>query len=219
MPMTVNLYRRIAGLLVGMSPVVAVACSSAAPPPDAMVQMTLGSGSNFGECPFSQTASINIGTATAHPVTVADGATQGGGPNSPKGTAHVSCTVTASGGGFDVAASATLEEGMSGGNLTFQGHVNGSCPTSAPCPISVGSFTANSQTYTANNGCTIVYQMGGQDLVPTFTAAAAAGGRIWGHIDCPMATKGDQFVAGPDGGQVPATCEGAADFLFENCGQ
>jgi len=43
-----------------------------------------------------------------------------------------------------------------------------------------------------------------------------AAGRMWGHIDCPAARdRSGGLLTLPDGGLVPATCEGQADFLFE----
>ena len=157
-------------------------------------------------CMFGQQMSfVIIGTPTAPlPTTVADGNTQAGAP------VHVACSVVASGGGFDVKASATVE-GLNGGTLTLAGHVTLSA---GGTDLSATFTNANNGSFSQTSGCTVTYTGD-----PTPQMPAVAPGRIWGHLSCPFASRSDELAPNPDGGaMIPRTCDGSADFLFENCG-
>jgi hypothetical protein len=187
--------------------IAAASCSSTAPTPEAMVNETMSAGTNIG-CPFQDESFARIGAPTSpNPQTVSDGDTYSG------ATVHVGCSVTPSGGGFDIQASASIT-GTNGGSLTITGHVDSTGGSGLH-----GGFTQNGQSYDQDNGCTVTYTMGNppSPVPPQGGGPAVAGGRIWGHIDCPMAVDTDRSAQLPDGGSGFATCEGSADFLFANC--
>jgi hypothetical protein len=184
-------------------------CSSQAPTPEAMVAVTMSSGSNGILCPFSDETFAQIGAPTSpNPNTVSDGDTYAG------YTVQVACSVVPSGGGFDVQASAAIS-GPQGGSLTVTGHVDSSGGTGLH-----GGFTGQGgQSYDQETGCTVTYTMKGNPVPPAGGGPPVAAGRIWGHIDCPsaQATASSGYASLPDGGSELKTCEGQADFLFANC--
>ena len=159
-------------------------------------------------CMFSQQmAFVIVGSPTAPvPTTVADGDTQAGAP------VHVSCSVKASGDGFDVAASATVD-GLNGGALTFSGHVTTMGGTGLAGSFNNAENGTFAQASAQAIGCTITYTGDPQPAMP-----AVAPGRIWGHIDCEDASRSNEVVSSPNGMLIPRTSDGFADFLFENCG-
>jgi hypothetical protein len=63
----------------------------------------------------------------------------------------------------------------------------------------------------SDSSCTFTYD----DASVPVAGSAVAPGRIWGHIDCPDAT--DAVVEAADGSATSRTCDGYADFMFENC--
>src|SRR5579872_512820 len=79
--------------------------------------------------------------------------------------------------------------------------------------ISAGRQLGRSPQFVDNN-CTFTQTYNNNPLPQ---GGAPASGRIWGHIDCPNAVESGMFGVGIDGGVVLRTCEGSADFLFENC--
>jgi hypothetical protein len=185
----------------------AASCSSPAPTPEAMVDVTMLAGPNGGICPFSDESFARIGAPTSPtPITVSDGDTYSG------ASVQVSCSVVPSGGGFDVQASATIQ-GPQGGSLTVVGHVDSNGGSNVH-----GGFTGQGgQSFDQESGCTVTYTMKGGTVPPTGGGAPVAGGRIWGHIDCPSAQATGRYSSLADGGSATTTCEGTADFLFENC--
>jgi hypothetical protein len=195
---------------------VASACSNnPAPVPDAFVNAMMGPGPmspnqicNLG----TQQQWLTIGTGTGNkPTTVSDGNTQSGGA-----AVHITCTVSASGNGFDISLS-SYEEGSQGGSLTITSPSGQGAITAG----SGGTVHASFQSPQYGNGwheedCQLTFTYNGV-TVPDSPPVAA--GRIWGHIDCPKVTISGQPQTLPDGGSVDRQCAGAADFLFEQCGQ
>jgi len=193
----------------------AIACNSNQPAAaQAYVDATIGNGSQvIGLCNFAgarQTV-VGIGVATgSNPTRVKDGDTQSGSYQ-----AHITCTVTPSGNGFDVSLNATLE-GPQGGSITIQSPPGQGAVTTNGASGVTGVFqAANSGSYREND-CTITYTYNGG---PVPDSPPIAAGRIWGHISCPTATDSSQTTTGHDGGSSDVMCDGEADFLFEQCGQ
>src|SRR5579884_2209684 len=80
------------------------ACSNTPPPPDTVIDATLGGGQSNITCDLGKDEAITVGTFTGRtPATVADGnKVYGGAP------VHVTCTVSSNGDGFDLKLSATV---------------------------------------------------------------------------------------------------------------
>ena len=204
---------RCVALPAVMGALAVVACSGTPPAARAYVTATVqpGTQSSNGSdlCGFGQQMSfVIIGTPTAPlPTTVTDGNTQAG------ALVHVTCSVRASGDGFDIQASANVE-GLNGGTFTLTGHVNAMGGMGLAASFNNANNGTFSQSEGASGGCTVSYT---GDPPPQNPAVAA--GRIWGHVDCEAASRSDELTQLPDGGSVPRTCQAVADFLFEDCDQ
>jgi hypothetical protein len=88
-----------------------------------------------------------------------------------------------------------------------------------PCPPVIaltGTFENGQLGRYTSDSCTIAFTYDG---APVPLNPPIAPGRIWGHLSCPNAQRGDISIMSPDGGVTPATCDTEADFLFENCTQ
>jgi hypothetical protein len=116
------------------------------------------------------------------------------GSSEQQGTASLTCSVKASGGGFQVAGLLTLT-GATGGSFSVTGLFN---PSGDQSNISV-SLTRQGSTYKQND-CVATYPD------PNQTVAA---GRVWATVSCPNA----------DNASAQRTCEALATFRFENCDQ
>ncbi|MGH7438066.1 MAG: hypothetical protein ACRENE_20480 [Polyangiaceae bacterium] len=183
------------------------ACSSnPGPAPKAYAAVLIMAGGNPGvnDVPACGGGDFNytVGAATAGmPMDYADGTDHAG-------KVSVYCTVDSNGGGFDVNLSVEIAAAM-GGTLSVSGHVN-----------ATGSSTGLNATFETmgqlfrDNDCTFSQVYNG---APIPSNAGPASGRIWGHLDCPNAMESGMFGQGADGGAVTKTCDGSADFLFENC--
>jgi hypothetical protein len=188
--------------LVGLTP----ACSSSPPPPaDTFVNATVAPGPKAPNtvCGLgSQQQWLEIGTpAGQKPVTVNDGDSQGA------YGVQVACTVSPQGDGFNIALNATLG-GPNGGSINVTGHVLSSgTSTGITVSFQKGSFGTFRET-----DCTLDFSYNGNKVPvdPPITA-----GRIWAHVACPTAAS---TTGSMTGGQL-TTCDGEADFLFEQCGQ
>jgi hypothetical protein len=139
------------------------------------------------------------------PTTFTDGSSEAG------GAVHVCCRVDARGSVFDVQLSAALEGASSmSGSMLVTGSIDPNASMSTGLSATFGtmgqSFSSTTCTFTQT-----------YNNAPLPSGGKPAQGRIWGHLDCPLATVGGMFGAGADGGPVPRTCETSADFLFENC--
>jgi len=188
-----------------------MSCSSSGgtslPPADVFVQASVGTGpmSDSTMCPLGgvSAAWLNIGTATTgKPTTVQDGGNNG------TGNVAVACKVTPSGNGFDIDLSVD-QSGTQGASMTITspsglGAVD---PTNGATGITA-TFTSYSDggPYTSN-ACVITFDY---NMAPVPVSPPVAGGRIWGHIECPVAMLG---------GQPGKQCDARADFLFEQCCQ
>jgi hypothetical protein len=187
------------GALDGLADAPRVADSG--PVSDTYVSATLGphlDSMNNNLCSNANPQSaLKIGMAAAAPVPVASGDTFQGAAIS------VSCAVT---GGFMVNLQASKQ---GSGTMLILGNVDA---TSGGSGI-LAHLVSNGLSYTESD-CTIAYTyLGGP--VPTTPVAA---GRIWAHLKCPSMTNGQQRLLG-NGMYVAETCDGEADFLFENCQQ
>jgi hypothetical protein len=184
-----------------------LACSNSPATPRTFIAANLGAyydpmHNNQNTCPFGTNRDVlDIGTATAdNPVRVKDGDTQQLGA-----AVQVTCTVS---GGFDVSATAYLG-GDHGGTVSIVGHVDTSGGQGIAGEIDIPG------SYYRQTDCTVGFSYG-QGSVPQNPPIAK--GRIWAHLSCSkMVDSSGQMRMLMDGSQVPNTCRGDVDFIFENC--
>jgi hypothetical protein len=140
--------------------------------------------------------------SAAFPVRALNGSSQSAGA-----TVNVTCSVRA---GFDVNLQASLG---AMGSVQITGHVDASSGGKGL----TGEITFSGQDYQSNN-CNVTYAYMGQ-AVPVHPPIAP--GRIWAHVSCPQMgdPTGVRHKTLMDGSQVPDSCDGEADFVFENCTQ
>ena len=194
----------------------ASACSNnPAPVADAFIAATVGVGAQSGPqlCNFGtvqQWLGVGSPVGGTKPVTAQDGSNQAG------STVHVACTVSTSGGGFDVNANVT-QEGLSGGSVTITSPSGAGAVTTSGGSGITGVFQSGTYGTYRETDCTISFTYNGQTGY-SGNDPPIAGGRIWGHISCPSAQVNGQTVQGPDGGTQNRQCDAEADFLFEQCG-
>jgi hypothetical protein len=117
------------------------------------------------------------------------------GASDQQGTVSISCSVTESGDGFEVRATAQLT-GATGGSVTITGLLKA---TGDQSPVSL-ALTKNGRTYSASD-CVVRYD--------TQVGHGIAAGRVWGSITC---AKAEERTA-------QRTCQTHAQFRFENCAQ
>jgi hypothetical protein len=189
-----------------------VACSSKPQAPDAFVFATVNQSSiDHSACNVSsQQTALSIGTATGtDPTRVSDGEQQNG-----AATVHVTCSVTPSGGGFDIKL-VVEQEGLNGGSLTITSPPGKGAVSQQGGMGVTGVFQSDANGSYSETDCTIAYTYGYPPApVPVDTPISA--GRIWGHLSCPKANLAGVGTL-PDGGSQ--FCDAEADFIFENCGQ
>ncbi len=174
---------------------VSVGCSSPAPAtPRVAITSQVGPGdkpdvNGSAKCQLVTEPWVVIGDNT-HPVS--DGDSQGGSPVS------VNCSVTASGDGFNVSASASL---TGQGSVVITGHFVGmaNVPPQPQTGITA-TFQKGDTGSFRDTACTVDFSMN--------TNMGFAPGRVWGTLTCPQATYDSQG----------RTCLGSAEFRFENCG-
>ena len=117
-----------------------------------------------------------------------------------QGTVDMSCSVTASGDGFNVAAQATLT-GATGGSVTITGYFpRAIVGNPVDIPGITMSLTRKGETFAEKN-CIARFD--------TVVGHAIEAGRVWGTIDCANAER-------PSAQKVCAT---HAQFRLENCAQ
>lgn len=187
-----------------------LACSNNnSPPPDAYVAMSVGPGAGDA-CPFSSIQGFfAVGSSTGQkPTTVPDQGQAAG------GTTSVACTVHPQGSGFDIQLSVSNNDGSI---LIESPSGMGAVTASTSSGVTATFSNASDGDGFSENNCTITYiYMNG----PVSVSPPIAAGRIWGHISCPHATiSGGMTTMGADGGSSASSCQGEADFLFENCNQ
>jgi hypothetical protein len=116
----------------------------------------------------------------------------------------ITCSVVATGSGFDVDLLALQSGAMAGGIRIY------STPGQGAVTPTGGTVTAQWQNPMVGNysesDCTFS-PMYDQMPLPAGAGPAVAGGRIWGHVSCPRVT----------GLPMMSVCDAEADFLFENC--
>ena len=165
--------------------------------PDGFVSATVGTGTQSPLCPLGSAMPwLTVGEATTgKPMTVLSG----------NDGVTMTCSVRASGNGYDVSASVTAT-GRQGGSFTLV-----SPPGTGAVTVSGGqgiqaSFgsTAASATY-QQSACVVSFTYLGS---PVPDSPSVFPGRIWGHLSCPSATTAPNTT----------TCDAEADFLFEECG-
>jgi hypothetical protein len=203
---------RLAGWPALLASSALVACSNNNPQPaDAFVDATINSPTGQSQdCNVASTqTALAIGTATGgKPTTVNDGDQQNGGAK-----VSVTCSVTPSGGGFDIKL-VVEQGGLNGGSLTITSPTGQGAVTQQGGMGITGVFQSEMNGSYSENDCTISPMYMGAPL-PSKIGPSIAAGRIWGHLSCPNATLGGMNL--PDGGSY--FCDDEADFLFENCGQ
>ncbi|MEO6420726.1 MAG: hypothetical protein ABIP39_15040 [Polyangiaceae bacterium] len=170
-------------------------CSSNTPAtPRVAISSQLGQGDMVGvndhaKCQLVTEPWVVIGDNT-HPVS--DGDQQGGSGVS------VTCSVTPSGDGFTVAASASL---TGQGSVVISGHVVGMANVTPQQQTNITAVFSKGDTGSfRDTACTIDFSSN--------VNMGFAPGRIWGQLTCPTATYDSQG----------RTCLGSAEFRFENCG-
>jgi hypothetical protein len=198
--------RRAAGSAIGCALV--VACSGNKPPvADAFVAAFVGPGNGgTSVCGYqSDQPFVQIGSPLdPKPSTVTSGDFQAG-----SGTVNLDCRVDSSGGGFRIQLSAEVD-GPNGGSLSVVGNVTASGGTGVQ-----GGFTSAMNGSFSDSNCSITFTYN-MNAVPV-GGSPIASGRIWGHLDCPNAMQNGTTEIADDGGLSQRTCDGHADFLFENC--
>lgn len=180
---------------LGILPSVVAGCSSPAPAtPRVAISSQLGNGGVTGvndsaKCQLATEPWVVIGDNT-HPVS--DGDQQGG------SNVNVSCSVTASGDGFNVSANAVLQ---GQGSVTISGHFVGMANAPPPAQMNItGVFSKGDTGSFRDTACTVDFSSNDK--------MGFAPGRVWGQITCPTASFESQG----------RTCKGFAEFRFENCG-
>jgi len=176
------------------------ACSKDDPPPVAYVSAYLQpSDDNPTACNLSRQPILKVGdtgAANDPPTTEADG--QSG--------LSVQCSVVPNGSGFHIRLSARTGTG----SFALSGNVDANGGTGL-----FGSFlnpTAGVGTYQSQKGCSVTFKSAESGMdIPEGQRLSA--GSIWAHVECPDAES--QTGVQTDNGV--ATCDGTADFLFQNC--
>ena len=167
------------------------ACSSNAPAvPQAGISVEVTPGSNTSaQCPVALPDNVwNIGDANLAPVK--DGDSQSGAP------VHVTCTVRANNGGFDVVGDIELQ---GKGSFTVQGHMSGDTTQSQPGITATFVLAGGTGSWNESD-CNVTFPQSDMGI---------AAGRIWAQIDCPT-------MKDPNRG---TQCDGNAQFRLENCNQ
>ena len=181
-----------------------VACSKKPATEDAFVNASLGA-SNDGLCPVSSASVVTVGAmqASTEPMTIPDG----------EDGLNVNCTVHPNGDGFDIQLSAQTP-GSQGGAIIISGHVNSDTGGMVSAQFASGPAAG---TYLATGNCALTYTYLNQPIAASDRIAA---GKIFAHVSCPEAENTSMVsVTLPDGGAATATCDGEADFLFDNCAE
>lgn len=169
-----------------------LSCSDDVPPPArAFVITNVGPGDIEGvnkatECKLTNEQWLSLGTSTT--------AVENGSQQSGAGVG-VTCTVSQSGDGFVVNASATLQ---TKGSFTVTGTLKPRSAGAQSQKLS-GSFT---------RGDTGTFRQGDCDVTFTGDLQDVGSGKVWASMTCPKAA----FSGGQD-----RTCQGTAEFRFENC--
>jgi hypothetical protein len=205
--MTSLILRRATGSAIAC--VLGLACSGKkAPVPDAFVLAYVGPGTGSSSiCGYQyDTTFVNIGSPLApKPSTVTNGDFQQGAQG---GVVSLDCSVDGSG-SFKIKINAEIS-GMAGGSLSLVGQVSATGGTGI-----YGGFTSGSNGSFIDPNCSITYTYNNEPV--PINGSPIAGGRIWGHVDCPNAKQSGSTEIGDDGGSTERTCDAHADFLFENC--
>lgn len=186
-------------------PVGLVACSnSPATPPDAFVAATLGPApdkahNNENQCLYGNPHSeVSVGTAASKPTTVTDGDSQAG-----EGVT-VRCTVSGGSTSY-INLTISIAGDTTGGTLNAVGNLGSSNIVGDLVNANDGEFI--------DQNCTVSFTYRGQMI-----SSNVSPGQIWAHLSCPnMVSQGGHSVVFSDNTQAIETCDGEADFLFENC--
>jgi hypothetical protein len=184
-----------AALVLGLAP----GCSNnTTQPAQAAIIWTVSPGTNSAAvCGSGGNDTWTIGNPEGHPIVTASNGT-----NFNNVPVSLSCTVSPNSTGFSVTAVAQYG---SYGSLSLHGQI-----TVTPGASQPGPQTGITGTFVSGNG--LIASLSESNCTITFSQNQSMGiapTRIWGVIDCPQATttNGD------------TTCDGNAEFLFEDCGQ
>jgi hypothetical protein len=183
---------------IALATVLAAGCSDPEPPtPRVTFESRIQRGPNPAEaCPESGTWFTigSFGSPPFEPVApIEDGQSE------QQGTVGITCSVTPSGEGFNVRATARLT-GATGGNVTIAGFLREQGPPEGQGGVeAIFSKTGRSGAYSS------------RECVVRFTSEfqGVAAGRVWGELDCPAAEAPSE----------QRTCQMLAQFRFENCEQ
>jgi hypothetical protein len=189
--------------------------TSRASTPQAFVGATLGPSSApsaVGACrALSATPVLALGADPGQgtPETVTDGEIIGG------VTARVACSVKPAGmTAFAISLSASTS-GATTGSVTIQsGQDAPVTPPSGASNVSV-ALDASSVGYGSFRSQECILDLSTSRLA---SHVAIAGGRVWGHVSCPMVSEANgAMTVLADGGAVAEICALDVSFLFEGC--
>ncbi len=184
-------------LLASIAAFCAPGCSDPAPPARRVIlEAAFSPGSHSSTvCPIASTDWVDIGAFGNPPIVPVRPVTTG--DDNGNGPVDITCSVKGNdAAGYDVAASATLS-GLSGGTVSITGHFT---TTGTQTGIN-GVFQRADYGQFRDNDCTVTFTEN-QNM-------GVAPGRVWGRLDCPNAARTDQG----------RSCDGNAQFRFENCDQ
>jgi len=207
--MTSRILRRAAGSAIACA--LGFACSGSKPPvANAFLSAEVGPGSGNGSlCGYG---SNQDWPPVGSPLSPEPSVTTSGDFEQGWGKVTLFCKVDSTGGGnFNIELSAEVA-GPMGGSVTVSGTVNDT--TGATGGIT-GSFTSATKGSFSDSNCSVTFTY---LMMPLgVSGSPIAKGRIWGHLSCPNATQQETSVPTEDGGSTQETCDGEADFLFQNC--
>ncbi len=191
----------------------ASACSNNPPPvARAFIAATVGVGaeSNSQVCNLGTVETwLDVGTAVGGQDTPD---TQANNSNESNANVTVQCTVSASGGGFDIDL-VVSQGGIMGGSVTITSPGGMGAVTMAGGSGITAVFENQTMGRYRETDCTIAFTY---QTKPITSQTPIAAGRIWGHLSCPAAVDSEQTVM-VDGGTQSVQCDAEADFLFEQC--
>jgi hypothetical protein len=204
-------------------------CSDNTPPPQKVaVQSHIqpGTGADAAKCQLPSSDWVDIGRigGTSIPpegpvVPIESG--KGNVSDDPSfngGSVNISCSVTKSGDGFSVSASAGLGGVAGAGSIAISGTFNASGQQTNINATFVRGDSGQFKVPSGGKGCTVDYQRpdgSGGDPTNQGNGMGVAPGRVWGFLSCPVTENSAQRLT--SGGNEQ--CAFIAEVRFENCAQ
>jgi hypothetical protein len=153
-------------------------------------------------CPFSSVTDwLDVGVPLAsHPLTIVNGGSENG------ATVHVVCSVVPVGDDFDIALSIS-KDGAGGSGLVITSPAGQGAVSDAGAKGVRVDWTSPTLPTATQTSCTLRFTYGAG---PVPSEAPVAPGTIWAHVSCPNTVFASDAA-------TPPSCDGEADFFFENC--